>query len=312
MTSLKSSCHPLRAAGWVIVFILLIVNAASATYPGQNGRIVFVAHFTDSWQLYTINPDGSDLFQVSNLPPTEFPNWFPDFSPDGRRIVFCHDMTGAIELYVINVDGTGVAQLTSDNTENLFPRWSSDGTHIVFSTLFNGDFGYHHLATINADGSDRKVITDILFDDYQAEYTADGKHIIFGSTAGNLISALWMMNTEGRHKRQITEASLKAGGPDVSPDGQRMVLYDHQNTDRPTSIWVGNLDGTHLKRLTRTKDLNAGGAIYSPDGTKFVFNAALPEGGDFNIYMMNVDGSDVTLFLSCPGGCLFPDWGSKP
>jgi len=56
MTSLKSSCHPLRAAGWVIVFILFVVNAASATYPGQNGRIVFVAHFTDSWQLYTINP----------------------------------------------------------------------------------------------------------------------------------------------------------------------------------------------------------------------------------------------------------------
>ena len=312
MTSLKSSCHPLRAAGWVIVFILFIVNAASATYPGQNGRIAFVAHFTDSWQLYTINPDGSDLFQVTHLPSTEFPAWFPDYSPDGRKVVFCHDMTGAVELYVINADGTGLTQLTSDNTENIFPRWSPDGTHIVFSTLFNGDFGAHHLATIKANGSERKVITNILFDDYHAEYTADGKHIIFASTADNLISAIWVMDTNGRHKRRITKPSLKAGGPDVSPDGTRMALFDQLNTDRPSTILVGDLDGTHLKRLTHIKNVNALGASYSPDGTKFVFDGALPEGGDFNIYMMNVDGSYITLFLSCPGGCLSPDWGSKP
>jgi Tol biopolymer transport system component len=310
MSSSKSSWDPLRAAGWVIVAILLIGNAAWGTYSGQNGQIVFVAHFTDSWQLYTINPDGSDMFQVTNLPPTDNPS--PDYSPDGRKIVFCHDMTGAVELYIINADGTGLTQLTSDNTENIFPRWSPDGTQIVFSTLFNGDFGAHHLATINADGSGRKVITNILFDDFEAEYTADGKHIIFGSTADNLISAIWMMDTDGRHKKRITEPALKVGGPDVSPDGTRMVVFDQQNTDRPSTILVGDLDGTHLKRLTRIKNLNALGASYSPDGTKFVFNGAVPEGGDFNIYMMNVDGSDITLFLSCPGGCLFPDWGSKP
>lgn len=117
-----------------------------------------------------MNPDGSDLFQITNLPSTENLAWFQDYSPDGRRLVFCHDMTGATELYVINVDGSGLQQITNDGTENIFPRWSPDGTRILFSTLFIGDrFGAHHLATVRPDGSDRKLVTNVLFDDYQAE-----------------------------------------------------------------------------------------------------------------------------------------------
>ncbi len=274
MTSSKSSCHPLRAAGWLIVFTLLIVNAASATYPGQNGRIAFVAHFTGTWQLYSVKPDGSDLFQITNLPPTEFPFWFPDYSPDGKQLVFCHDMSGAVELYTINTDGSGLTQVTHDEAENIFPRWSPDGTHILFSTLFNGDFGYHHLATIRADGSERTVLTSVLFDDYQAEYTV------------------------------ITRPALKASGPDVSPDGQHMVFYDHQNTDVIGETWVGRTDGTQLRKVTR--NLGAGNPSFAPDGSKIVFNDR-----SGNLLTMNADGSDVQTILSCAEGCALPDWGAK-
>ncbi len=50
-----------------VTAILLLSTSAFATYPGHNGRIAFVGNFTGIWQLYTINPDGSDLFQVTNL-----------------------------------------------------------------------------------------------------------------------------------------------------------------------------------------------------------------------------------------------------
>jgi len=163
MGKLKSiSASSLAVLGIAIIF--LGVSPAWATYPGENGRIAFTGHFTGTWQLYTMNPDGSDVVQVTTLPPTENPAWFQDYSPDGKQLVFCHDMSGAIELYVINADGTGLTQVTHDGTENIFPRWSPDG-HILFSTLFNGDFGYHHFATIRLDGSERTVLTNILFDD---------------------------------------------------------------------------------------------------------------------------------------------------
>jgi Tol biopolymer transport system component len=305
--------HSLSVAATVLSALILLSSPASATYPGQNGRIAFTAIATGTWQLYTMNPDGSDVFQVTNLVPSDNPFWFPDYSPDGQRIVFCHDMTGALELYLINVDGTGLTQLTNDGAENLFPRWSPDGRHIVFSQLFSPDFGYHHLVTMKADGTDRRQLTNRLWDDYQPEYTTNGKHIIFASNVGGLVSALWIVDTNGSNKRRLTAAPLEAGGADMAPDGKHMVFYSQQNTARPTSIWVANTDGTGLKRLTRPKQLVAGNPVYSPDGTRILFNGqSLSEGPVQHLFEMNPDGSGVTLVSECADGCPFPDWGAKP
>ena len=295
------------------VIFLLLGNRAWATYPGQNGRIAFVGNFTGTWQVYTINPDGTDLLQVTNLPATQlFPaDWFPNYSPDGQQIAFSHDMTGAVELYLINVDGTGLTQVTHDDAENLFPQWSPDGTHILFSAQYiGGRHDFHHLATIRPDGTDRQVITNGLFDDYSPEYTIDARQIVFSSSRGNLISALWTMNSDGSHKKRITEPALEAGAVDVSPDGHHMVFINQANTELPSNLVVSNLDGTHRKNLTERGQFID--PVYSPNGQKIVFSGASTEGDPLNLYTMNSDGSARTLLLACPNSCWVPSWGSKP
>jgi len=116
----------LRAIGFfVLASVLLNSPFASGADPGKNGRIAFVANLTGTRQLYTINPDGTDLFQVTNLSPANDPLAFGlDYSPNSQQIVFNHDMTGALELYVINADGTGLKQATHDGTASAWPRWS--------------------------------------------------------------------------------------------------------------------------------------------------------------------------------------------
>src|SRR5207248_7850818 len=112
------------------------------------------ADLTGSRQIFTINPDGTGLFQVTNMPPTEDPFALnPDFSPDGKRIVFPHDMTGALELYVINADGTALTQITHDGRFHGLPRWSPDGTHIAVATS-GGELGLGVIVTIRADGTE--------------------------------------------------------------------------------------------------------------------------------------------------------------
>lgn len=308
------SCRKLSgiSATLIFLFVLTTTSVARATYRGMNGRIAFTAHTTGTWQLYTMNPDGSDVFQVTNLPPTENLSWFPDYSPDGKRIVFCHDMTGATELYVINVDGSGLVRITNDGAENMFPRWSPDGKRIVFSQLFAPNFGFHHIVTMKADGTDRHQLTNRLWDDYQPEYTADGKHIIFASNVDGLVSALWIMNLDGSQKRRLTAAPLEAGGADMSPDGTHMVFYSQQNTQRPTSLWTSDINGSDLRRLTRPKQLVAGNPVYSPDGTRILFNGGLLSESVQHLFEMNTDGTHITLLSDCLDGCPLPDWGAKP
>jgi Tol biopolymer transport system component len=297
------------------VVFLFTVGTAHATYPGKNGRITFVSNLSGTYQLYTINSDGSDMRQITNLPPTENSLWTPDYSPDGRQIVFSHDMTGALEMYVINADGTGLTQVTHDGLADFFARWSPDGQRFVFLSVSLKN-GAGVITTMRTDGSDRVVLTDdIPYDSIQPEYTPDGKQIVFTSQAGGLVSALWIMDADGSHKRRLTEPPLEAGGPAISPDGKRLALYSHQDTPKPADIWVMNVDGSSLQRLIPE-------ALYpnfSPDGTKLVFAKGTLASGPINLYTMNPDGSHVKKVATdlivggCPSGnCLTPDWGAQP
>jgi len=294
----------LRAIGFfVLASVLLNSPFASGADPGKNGRIAFVANLTGTRQLYTINPDGTDLFQVTNLPPANDPLAFGlDYSPNGQQIVFNHDMTGALELYVINADGTGLKQITHDGTASAWPRWSPDAEHIVYGrfTIPSPDFP--------DDGTEERLLTSRVWDSIGPEYTVDGKHIVFASSIGGLLSAVWIMDTNGKQLRQLTAAGLEAGGPDISPDGRQVIFYNHQNTLEPTNIFKMNLDGSGITRLTSTRH-NDTLPVYSPDGTKILFMSDRLSPGSFDTWMMNADGSHKRRIIENASA---PNWGAQP
>src|SRR6201997_1843080 len=49
---------------WAILGLFVTADRAYAVFPGVNGKIVFVGNQSGTWQLYTVNGDGSGL----NLP----------------------------------------------------------------------------------------------------------------------------------------------------------------------------------------------------------------------------------------------------
>jgi Tol biopolymer transport system component len=92
-----------------------------------------------SLEIYVMNPDGSNLQQVTSLGGASFA---PFFTPDGSRIIFSsnhHDPQGReFDLFLINVDGTGLEQVTHSPDFDGFPMFSPDGTKLVFASNRNG------------------------------------------------------------------------------------------------------------------------------------------------------------------------------
>ena len=313
----------LRSALVSLLLVTWVSSPAQATFPGTNGRIAFTSNLHGTWQLYTMTPDGSALRQVTHIPHSRDISLFGSWSPDGTELVFASTMTGDPEIYTINADGTGLAQITHDpGAADLIPGFSPDGTKIVFAR--SAETGNNTIWTMNADGSGMRRLTGVFYDSFGPQYAPDGRHILFDSSKGGLVAAVWIMKTDGTGKKRLTAASLEAGFSDVSPDGQHVLFSNHQNTPRSTSIFVMNIDGSDVTRLTSAGCcLYDVGAHYSPDGTQIVYatdRQSIPAGCCMELWEMNADGSnqhEVTSNLTIggcpePGNCGPPQWGPKP
>ena len=305
---------------FVVLALLLASLPAYATFPGQNGKIVFIANPTGTWQMYTINADGSGMTQITNLPPTTIEGWAPSFSPDGKKIVFCHDMTGAPEIYTINVDGTGLTQLTSDNLFDCAPRWSPDGMRIAFArgvplTLQTV------IATMPANGGTITNLSNEFWSAFWPTYTPDGNRITVVTTQGGFIGVVRIMDSDGSHQKQLTRPTLEGFPADISPDGKHILVNNHESTPiTPYEIFRMNLDGSDLVRLTNPgKGKYDIPGTYSPDGTQIVFASnRLSNNVSLDLFVMNADGSDIHRIASgltvggCPDtNCVTPSWGPQ-
>jgi Tol biopolymer transport system component len=306
---------------FIALALCLISVPAHATFPGKNGKIVFNAKLTGTWQLYTINSDGTGMKQITNLPATTLEGWGPSFSPDGKKIVFYHDMSGAPEIYTINADGTGLTRLTFDNLFDAAARWSPDGTRIAFargvpSTLQTV------IATMSADGRDIRNLTNELWGAFWPTYTPDGNRITFVSIQAGFIGVVWIMDAaNGKNQERLTRPALEGFPADISPDGEHILVISHESTPAtPYAVFRMNLEGTDLTKLSDPgKGHHDIPGTYSPDGTKIVFASdRLSNNFSLDLFIMNADGSDIHRIASglTPGGCpdtncVTPSWGPK-
>ncbi|PYQ55042.1 MAG: hypothetical protein DMF53_28650 [Acidobacteria bacterium] len=60
------------------------------------------------------------------------------------------------DLFVVRLDGSGLRQLTNDAFRDRYPRWSPDGSHLLFQSDRGGTYG---IWRIQADGSGLEPVT---------------------------------------------------------------------------------------------------------------------------------------------------------
>jgi Tol biopolymer transport system component len=267
-----------------------------------NNRIVYIA--TDNvgagmlGDIYTVNPDGSGLTQLTNTGDTGFPVW----SPDKSRIAFARggfrgqNRTLKMDIYVMNADGSGQTQITSSTGNDYMPAWSPDGSQIAFVRDDFIDAG--NIFVINADGSGEVGLTNTPGNDTHPTWTADGR-IIFASDrnppverATIFVSDLFIMNSDGSNVAPLITETANAFGPDVSPDGTRLAFYSEGNDPGSGSVSVANIDGSNVTDLIR-----GARPAWSPDGSQIVFDQLdLASDGMFysTLYTINSDGSSAS------------------
>jgi Tol biopolymer transport system component len=120
----------------------LIEDGFWADWSPDGTQIVFASKRDGNVEIYVADADGSNQRRLTDNRQLDY---FPAWSPDGRRIAFSRVETK--QIYVMNADGSDQQQLTHQrNAEN--PSWSPDGTQIAFQSSSEGSF---EIYSIDAD-----------------------------------------------------------------------------------------------------------------------------------------------------------------
>ena len=140
------------------------VEGLAAKWSPDGSRFIYTSNRSGNYEIYTANIDGTD---EQRLMSTSADESFPTWSPDGRQIAYSAstgewntiENSQTYEIYVMDADGTNVHQLTHNTAYDGNPRWSPDGSLLVFSSD-RAEAGHWEIYMMNADGSNVKQVTN--------------------------------------------------------------------------------------------------------------------------------------------------------
>lgn len=215
--------------------------AGADCQPKPDNSKGYVWALYDSYDIFTSNVDGSDLKQLT------FDKGYDaeaTISPLGDRIVFTSTRNGDIDLYTMNLDGSDVKQITHESGYDGGAFFSYDGTKIIYRrTRFENENEIEDYKTLLAEGLIRPSKLEI-----------------------------WIMDSDGSNKKQITDNSAANFAPFFFPDGEKILFCSNimGSDKRNFDLYKINIDGTGLERITFSDEFD-GFPMFSPDGKKLAF-----------------------------------------
>jgi TolB protein len=251
---------------------------------------------------------GSERLVESPVMPVQ--DAYPHISKGGL-VVFQSNRAGGSKLFVAALDGSGLRQLTHGPAEDATPKWSLDGSRIVYAS--RGADGNEDVWIVNTDGTGARKLTDHPASDSHPSWSPDGSRIVFCSTRSDGENDdIYIVNADGTGLRRLTDNGLAWDTfPSFSPDGTqilfRRLLRQHtpEGTLFNSEVMVMSADGGDARNLSRDPFFD-GWPAWSPDGMRIAFSSNRSD--TYQIYVMNADGSDQVRVVESPYTDVRPQW----
>ena len=194
-------------------------------------------------------PDMSGLLVIAGEGPGVSQVWFLGY-PGGEKRSITNDLNTYRSLSLA-MDGARFSTIQTSGLVNIWvaPNWDADKA----VQLQTGNVGFY-----SSSGNG-------------LSWTPDGRIVFVSNESGNL--DIWIMDSAGSNRRQLTANVGQNMSPAVSHDGRFIVLSSNRSGTK--NIWRMDVDGANAKRLSN--GVADGTPIFSVDD-HWVFYTSLTNG----------------------------------
>jgi acylaminoacyl-peptidase len=240
----------------------------------------------------------------------------PQISPDGSKIIYVRNFKDIMtdmdysNLWITNFDGSQNRPLTQGNHRDFMPRWSHDGSRIVFKS--NMQDQKMKLFLMYLDTKETVALTNSAIAPGEVSWSADDKQLAFSMFVPKENKSTLLKIPTKPEGAKWNDAPIYINQMNYRSDGAGYLKSGN------TQIFTLGIDGGKPTQLTFS-EMNHGSPIWSKDGKSLIFSANLHEKHELEplnseVYQLTIaDGKIIPLtkrFGPDSNAVLSPD-GSK-
>ncbi len=166
--------------------------------------------------------------------------------------------------------------------------WSPASAMLVYTS---GASGHADLWLKAGQDSEPRQLTRHEAQDHAASWFPGGERVAFQSLRDGQ-REIYMVAIDGSAPVRLTDHPAEDLLPAVSPDGRQVVFFsdrglEHGPRELPGNLYLLDLDGGSVERLTSVPLTSTFGADWSPDGSTILF--ARDFGGDIDLVLLDLE-----------------------
>lgn len=213
----------------------------------------------------------------------------PSLSPDGRTVAYSAKLAGNSRIYVRQLAGGRAIALTDSTIDAEWPRWSPDGSRIIY-TVRDKSFVVPAFGGVPTavGGENAKLIA--------CSWSNSGDRL---ACSNDIEGGIVITDGQGQSPKLIEGSAGNNGAfaPSWSYD-DKLIAYVRGNpiylagpslgNIAPSAVWIARVDGGQPERVSDDTHLNTS-PIWTPDGALLYVSS---QKGNRDIYLQKI-GSDL-------------------
>ncbi len=137
------------------------------------------------------------------------------------KLAFVGEGSGKNEIYTSDLFFRKVTQVTHDRAFALTPRWSPDGSRLLYTSFYKS--GFPDIFQIDLNTYQRTSFVSFKGTNSGARYSPTGGQVAM-VLSGEGTPEIYLSNAQGRQVSRKTRSDAVKSSPCFSPDGTRLVF----------------------------------------------------------------------------------------